>query len=313
MGWNDHIDDDYVELPPEAERAAYPFDPHDKWLRDASREHQFEAMRRWFLARFEDPAESTPYDNGEGGYLFLHGSVDPDDAIQERFSPFVDFEVMQELVNELYSHVGPEWATIDRGEDYWDDELAVYIESRDEPMARMSLRLKDIIIMLNDAGLSGSSVLVVQLAHTAAITAIETYLWDLVNFWITEDSATLKRFISNDRSDFGSRKIPVREMFAEHDEITTKFRKHLQTLVWHRLDKIKPMLEDGFGFTIPPIDALMAQIVIRQHIAHRGGRDEDGKEIFVNGMEVGDLIAMVLSFAGEIEDQLRIKYPPSTT
>lgn len=145
MGWNDHIDDDYVELPPEAERAAYPFDPHDKWLRDASREHQFEAMRRWFLARFEDPAESTPYDNGEGGYLFLHGSVDPDDAIQERFSPFVDFEVMQELVNELYSHVGPEWATIDRGEDYWDDELAVYIESRDEPMARMSLRLSTVV------------------------------------------------------------------------------------------------------------------------------------------------------------------------
>ena len=38
------------------------FEPDDDWLASAPKELQIAAMRRWFLDRFEDPANETPWD-----------------------------------------------------------------------------------------------------------------------------------------------------------------------------------------------------------------------------------------------------------
>lgn len=67
MSWDDYIDTDYIDLPEEAVIPdAHPFEPNDEWLSSAQPEHQLEAMKRWFQARFVDPAQETPYDGGEG-------------------------------------------------------------------------------------------------------------------------------------------------------------------------------------------------------------------------------------------------------
>jgi hypothetical protein len=43
-------------------------------------------MVSWFLSRYESPAESTPWDSGEGGYQYLWGGpYDARDAIAGEF------------------------------------------------------------------------------------------------------------------------------------------------------------------------------------------------------------------------------------
>jgi hypothetical protein len=42
-------------------------------LKRAGRDRQKEYMRYWFHRNFEDPAEETPYNTREGGYLYIWG------------------------------------------------------------------------------------------------------------------------------------------------------------------------------------------------------------------------------------------------
>lgn len=38
-------------------------------IEDASEEDQMELMEKWFRKHFENPAERTPYESAEGGYI----------------------------------------------------------------------------------------------------------------------------------------------------------------------------------------------------------------------------------------------------
>src|SRR5690554_3872879 len=95
----------------------------DEWLAAAAADEQIKAMRLWFLARYCDPAEETPYVSDAGGYIFTRGGPhDPSDVLQERFDFVVAFETIRELVEELYGEVGNEWApTALTAEDEWED------------------------------------------------------------------------------------------------------------------------------------------------------------------------------------------------
>lgn len=70
-------------------------------------------MRRWFLDRYEDPANETPWDGEGKEYVFVWGGpYDPDDEIQSRFTGIVEFDTMWELIEELWSDFGDKWAPI---------------------------------------------------------------------------------------------------------------------------------------------------------------------------------------------------------
>ena len=67
-------DDERQNLPPEAyDHLGDPFEIDDGWLRTASDDEKLTAMRSWFLTRYCDPAQETPYNGREGGYMFVHG------------------------------------------------------------------------------------------------------------------------------------------------------------------------------------------------------------------------------------------------
>ena len=76
-----------TQLPREAgDFDSGPFEPNDEWLTSAPKELQIAAMRRWFLDRYEDPANETPWDGEDKAYVFVWGGpYDPNDEIQDRF------------------------------------------------------------------------------------------------------------------------------------------------------------------------------------------------------------------------------------
>src|SRR6266566_8887436 len=71
-------------------------------LKDAAEETQKEAMRSWFLDHFQDPVEETPYDSGEGGYIYIYGGpYDAREELEARFDGIVPEEVIEKLADEL--------------------------------------------------------------------------------------------------------------------------------------------------------------------------------------------------------------------
>ena len=87
-------------------------------LRDADRDAQLDAMITWFRKRFEDPAERTPYESAEGGYIWIWGG--PYDAREELTTEFTDL-VSADLIDKLASEFEQEcwqWAPTPSREDY---------------------------------------------------------------------------------------------------------------------------------------------------------------------------------------------------
>ena len=59
-------------------------------------------MIAWFFANYEDPANSVPYDSGEGGYLFMDGGpYDAREELTEEFSaePGFSADKLEEIID----------------------------------------------------------------------------------------------------------------------------------------------------------------------------------------------------------------------
>jgi hypothetical protein len=84
-------------------------------------------------------------------------------------------------------------------------------------------------------------------------------------------------------------------------------------LIWHRLDKIKPMVQAGLDIAVPDIGELMREVVIRHDIVHRAGRTRDGNVVSVSADDVRRVRDVVASFAQAIETELGRRFPPDAS
>lgn len=309
MGYKEYLDDHQSELPAQAGDATVrQFEPDDNWIESAPRELQIEAMRRWFCGRYEDPANEVPYDDEDGEYVFIWGGpYDPRDKIQGRFDHVVPHDVMEELIHDLYSEVGDSWAPIDHeGVDY-DDELSMFIVHRSDPYQMMSERLTKVENIVAITGNSATIQSVIPLAHSAAITALEAYLWDTVSYWARNNDATLRTLVATN-SDFETKTLRLSTIFTRLEGINKEVEAYLQNVIWHRLDKVKPMMEKGLNIKLPEIGDLMREVLMRHDIVHRGGRNKDGMTVTASANDVHRAVAAVRAFADAIERELAGRY-----
>lgn len=309
MGFNDHLGDG-LDLPREAgDPESHLFDPNDDWLKSAPEEEQIEAMRRWFYARYEDPANGMPYCSQEGGFQFIWGGpYDPNDVIQERFDDVVTFDVMEKLIHELWREAGDKWAPVEpEGLDY-DNELSSLVLHRTDPIHFLNARLDQVDEVLDLNMDQTISELVIQMAHSSIIAALEAFLAETTTYWIVQDRNVLQQFISSNK-DFKQRTLTLDQLFARLADVEEEVKLYLQELVWHRLDKIKPMMRAGLGIDIPDIADLMKEVVVRHDIVHRAGRTKDGALITVSSAQVLLLRDNVRRFAEAIVAELKKRFP----
>lgn len=311
-GWDDW--DDRPELPDEAGVLDTRFfDPNDEWLKVADKNLQIEAMRRWFYARYQDPANDTPYNGREGGYIFIHGGpYDPDEEIQERFGHVVEYGVMEELIQDLYQESGDQWAPVESswGEDEYGEALSMLVLDRSDPFRLLTDRLDQIEQALKDNNGEETQDLINQLLHSAAITALEAYLLDTFSYWIKSEKDIFRIFVLKN-PDFSKEKFSLSVIFEKMDKLEETIKDYLQDFVWHRLDKVKPMIEATFEITVPKIEGIMKEVVVRHHIVHRGGRDKDGDPVRISPEYAQRLTHDVREFAQGIEAALLMRFPRS--
>ncbi|MES2355503.1 MAG: hypothetical protein V4568_14095 [Pseudomonadota bacterium] len=306
MGRNDHLDDsELANLPPEAYGNTFdtdgPFDPDNHWLRGAEREQQLIAMREWFLARYCAPAMDTPYNGREGGYLFIHGGpYDPGDVLPDRFSSIVDDSLIQDVIDEMHGDVGEEWAPIHH--DY-DDRFDLPLLASSEPLRRLRERLQQSQEVLALQGDPEAKSLAEKLVFSAAIGALEAFLWETAHFWIENDDLALRDFITK-LPVFRDESIKLGDLFKRHEGLKHHVKGYLQNMVWHRWDKVAPLFRDGLNVNLPSFKSFDEALVKRHDIVHRSGHDKQGLPIEVTIDEICDLCSKIETFAIEVDKQL---------
>lgn len=302
MGHNDHLEHYHPELPEEAGvNTRSGFEPNNEWLSSAPPDLRHEAIRQWFLSRFCDPANDTPYNGREGGYLYIHGGpYDADNELCGRFGDLFDDEVVRAVVDDVESDGIYEWAPIHTEPDY-DEYFSFEVESEAPPYQQFRQRLSE-IDSLNVATLdSEHKVLLRQLLYSHLIAALETYLSDTMSYWIKTDEVVFKRFVSN-CPEFKQEKLSLSTIFNRLEALREQVEQYIQKTVWHRLDRVMPLFSSSLDIERPEIEQLMDYIVIRHDIVHRGGRTKEGSNVEITPDKLSELRHCVTNFVEKIEE-----------
>jgi len=297
--------DDHPKPPPEAFKDESMSEIDNEWLQNASREQQVNAMRVWFLARYCDPAYDTPYSSDLGGYIYVSGGpYSPSDELVDRFAGVADEDAIQELADELYAMHFDEWAPTSLT--YYVREEDVFVDERYQPTQRLEQRLQELKSVLTLSGDEQTKALARNIVYASIISALETFLWETVVYWVEHDESTVESFIKN-HPIFRDEKIALGSIFDVVANLKIKVRSHLQHVVWHRWEQVAPLFKYGLSIVLPSVKQFEEAIQDRHDIVHRSGQTESGAPVVKMASEVEELSEKVLAFANKVDLSLSAK------
>ncbi|MBN6111549.1 hypothetical protein [Xanthomonas bonasiae] len=291
--------DQWPDLPPSAYTDAGTSEINNDWLSSAPQAEQAAALLEWFQARFQDPAHETPYMSSEGGYIWIHGGpYDAKEELEERFSGLVPEEVITFVAEHVEGIDGIwEWAPTDVI--YYDPEQDLIVQDKDVPLHRLEECLKALMAVLTLQGDGHAMNMARRLAYAGVVSALETFLWETMAYWVDHDEDTIKNLIKN-HPEFRERRTKLGDIFELYDSLATQVKVHMQRMAWHRWDDAARFLEHGLGVTTPSFRAFDDPTKTRHDIIHRSGYDVDGNAIVISVEQVGELVEEVQRFATQI-------------
>lgn len=272
-------------------------------LRDADRDTQLEVMEHWFRELFEDPAERTPYESAEGGYIWIWGG--PYDAREELATEFGDLvpdDAIDELAEDLEGEC-PQWAPTPSPEDY-DNALIEDLARITEFYQNFAGAILDIEKLIETK--VDDSVLPTfrRLLFVNVITAMETYLSDAFINAVVNSPQLMRRFVET-TPEFQAEKIPLADVFKAMAQVEQRAKSYLADVVWHHLHRVKPMYHETLNIEFPAdMGPLFRAVLLRHDIVHRNGKTKNGREIIVTAAEVSNLIHHVEGFIQSLDKQL---------
>jgi len=271
-------------------------------LRESEPEFQKEVMRDWFFQNYEDPAENTPYESKEGGYIYIWGG--PYNAREELSSEFCDLvpeEVIEELVEELETH-SHQWSGKPSADDF-DDYYFSVIASNTEFYKTLLENLDNIEALLNIDLDSKLQQPFLRLLYANVVTGLETFLSDAFINTVIGNLALLRKFVETN-PDFEKRKLTLSEIFTRMHDLEKEISNYLLDLIWYNLEKIKPMYKTTLDIDFPDdLKPLFKAIVIRHDIVHRNGKTKEGKEIKLSQADVEQLLTDIRHFGQFVDKQ----------
>jgi hypothetical protein len=294
-----------LELWPDLERKQ----PPDTWahLRSMERDDQIAAMRQWFRDNYEDPANQTPYESAEGGYIWVYGGpYDAQEELSSEFGDDVPEDVIEELAQEL-SDIMPDWARIADYDDY-DDDLWDTISANRDAFATFREAIAG-VEQLSAAVASPVSDRIYPLLFANVITALEVYLSDTFINKVMSDAALLRRFVET-TPEFRKRKFTLDQVFQQADAVSGIAREHLLRQLWHHLPQVAAMYRATLGIALgESIQDVARAISIRHDIIHRNGKTRDGEVVAIGRAEVDAVVASVQKLVEAVEEQFNAKFP----
>jgi hypothetical protein len=272
-------------------------------LASADRDLQLEVMEIWFREKYEDPAERTPYESAEGGYIWIYGGpFSAQDELEEEFGGAIPNEIIQTLAEILTSECY-EWTRTPTQEDYDDftfDDIVQSSAFHDS----FSGALTDIRTLLEiDISVATTNCLN-KLLFINVITSLETYLSDAFIKTVMSDYTLIRRFVET-TPEFKKDRVSVADIFKEMDEIKDRIQEYLIGVVWHNLDRVIPMYRDTLSVGFPEeIGVVFRAIHTRHDLVHRNGKNRKGQIINVSRADVLELISVAESLIGHLDRQL---------
>lgn len=280
---------------------------NDQWLAsgEATNAQILEAMQRWFLERYCDPANETPYSSEIGDFYYVNGGpYDAHEQLMARFEGLVDDDLIQALAEYLVSVVGHDWAPTQLT--YYNPDEDVFVDERNEPTVRLEQRLDEINAILGLGGDVFAEVTARNLVFASVISSLETFLWETLVYWIESHESVVRRLMTT-HPHFKEQDIKLHTILDIADPIAyarTNIRSHMQKTVWHRWSTVSPLFQYGLGVRLPSVKGFAEPMKIRHDIVHRSGQSVEGVQRQVTEKEIKGLTNLVKEFSNKLDEAI---------
>jgi hypothetical protein len=281
------------------------YDPAPVDFRESTEDEQVEMMLHWFLDRFCDPAENTPYSSEEGGYMFIWGGpFNPNEEITERFDGIASESAIKRTIDKLLRDVGHEWAPIEHlGYEEYDEDFDVPDAAIDESHKNLKMHLDNLRNLLQVNKDKDYDSVVRPLVFAAAIGAMESYLYEIASN-LVRDSTEFQKNLIVKSAVLKGQSFSISDIYKIHDNIDKRIIGHFQNFVWHRWAEVEVIFNAGLEIDIKLHDKLQPSTLLRHDITHRSGRTKDGEPIEITYMSAMELIATIENIANDLNAQI---------
>lgn len=266
-------------------------------------ELQKQVMKSWFYENYEDPADRTPYESKEGGYIWIWGGpYDAREVLDAEFSDFVSDEVLNAVVEELDNHC-VEWGPKEKDSDYdiyFVEDIAEITESYQNYLSAAH-SIKQLLEMKI---VQPHTDYFYRILFANVITIMETYLSDTLIQMVLSNEKLLRRFVEKTKS-FKKDKIAIDKIYVELSRMDERVKKYLADISWHKLSWVKPIYKVVLNVDIEiSKNGLMKAVFDRHDIIHRNGKTKKGKELKIGKQDVYRLLETVDDIVQNIENKI---------
>jgi hypothetical protein len=268
---------------------------NEKKFSDLSDEEQINKMREWFNANYVNPKDACIKD--DYGFIFLNGGpYNAKNILAEIFSDIVEKGIIDNLTKELQKETC-EWEK----RHTYEDTVEVFTEYPIERLINNIRYLSKIIDTEIDETIQRT---VFNMIHGHCISALEAFLQEEFLRQILSNEDNLKSFYAKNK-DFEKEKFSLSEFFSILPK--EKATEYLNSLIWHKLCKVKELYKCTLDINFPQIDFLVQMVKLRHDIVHRCGRYKDGKKVEITKLHLLKLFDEVIRLATFINDKLNGK------
>ena len=253
-------------------------------VHQADKDTQQGVMEEWFYRNFEDPANETPYLEGEYFYLY-GGPYEAEDVLREEFEDIVLEEAILSLVSDINGQ-GWEWAPAFGGNFHEQGFTDIPCENFRESIGNIETLLT--VEFRNTH--PEHNLLFYRLLYVNVITVFEIYLRSTISQQIDENKDLLPLFIE------------TISKFRRNGKSINNEISSIERLNWRELGKVyKGTLKVKFPENYTKIREAIDN---RNYIAHRNGKFPEGGEVKILHNNVVELISKINKFVSDIEDQI---------
>jgi len=141
----------------------------------------------------------------------------------------------------------------------------------------------------------------------SVIGAMETFLGDALINLTFEDEAYFRNFIEKTNLEHFRRKLELREIFNEKDNLNETAKKvMLDNIMYHNLPAVSNIYHHTFEIEFPPIDTIYAYVRQRHDLVHRNGKTKEGEPIELDEDAIAALIVDMTEFVDAIAEKLNL-------
>jgi len=171
---------------------------------------------------------------------------------------------------------------------FWQAELEWYIESQSQ-IGIFNNQIGSVKRLLEvDVDKETQFSLFVML-YGHVVAAVEAYLASTFIHKVTNSEELIRKLVETDPV-FSNMKFSLQEIYEKQESLKLTVATYLKKLIFHKLNKIKPMYKSVLNHEFGDITWLFDAIEVRHHCVHRAGLDIEGKKVELSAHSINELV-----------------------